>query len=181
MCIILESSADSSIAFPTTITGVLVIVISLFSKTSHARVKFCLEKLANLAWEGLKERKFYFTEEDLTMSGLTSAEMSFFLVTILANKNKLHFFVGDPEKITYFAHLLIQEFFAALKLIFFSSSAYFRTLFLGRIVGKIQLIKPSFNLFASNLEVVAKFLFGLCNVKTLQILHVTFPSVFHFS
>jgi len=174
---ILELPADSSIAFPTTITGVLVIVIGLFSKTSHARVKFCLEKLANLAWEGLKEQKFNFTEEDLTTSGLTSDEMSFFLVTILATNNKLPFFRGDPKKITYFAHPLIQEFFAALKLILFSSSADFRKLFLGRNFGKIQLSKPTFDLFDSKWEVVAKFLFGLCNVKILQVLRDQFPSV----
>ena len=175
---IIQSESDSSNAFPNTITGVLVIVIALFAQSTHARVKFSLEKLANLAWEGLRNRKFYFREMDLQKAGLCQNEIDFFCVTLLGISNKnLPFFGGDPEKFTYFAHLIIQEFFAALKLIFFSTTKDFRKQFLGRNVGRFQLSKPAFDLFAGDWEVVAKFLFGLCNIKTVECLLKQFPSL----
>ena len=169
---------DSSQDFPSTITGVLVTVIVLFSKSNHARVKFSLKKLANLAWEGLKNRKFYFSEEDLQKAGLHHDEVNFFCVTLLGIANKkLPFFLGDPEKFTYFAHLIIQEFFAALMLIFFSTTKKFRQFFLGKNLVSVQFSKPDFDLFANDWEVVAKFLFGLCNTKTVECLFNQFPSL----
>ena len=168
----------SSQAFPNTITGILVIVIVLFSNSNHFRVKISLENLANLAWEGLKNRKFYFSEEDLQKAGLCHDDVNFFCVTFLgiANKN-LPFFLGDPEKFTYFAHLIIQEFFAALMLIFFSNTQTFCQHFLGKKLVGFQVSKPEFDLFASDWEVMAKFLFGLCNAKTVEGLLKKFPSL----
>ena len=162
---------------PNSITRVLVIVVCLFEQTSHARGKFSLEKLSRLAWNGLKNRTFYFTEKNLIEAGFTPDENVFFLVTILAENNKLNLFGGDPEKITYFAHLIIQEFFAALNLIFFSSSTNFRKLFLGRHLGHFQLSKPTFDLFASSWEMVTQFLFGLGNKQTLKLLCDAYPSL----
>ena len=168
----------SSQTFPNTITGVLVIVIVLFSNSNHSRVKLSLEKLANLAWEGLKNRKFYFSEEDLQRAKLCHDDVSLFCVTFLGfAKKDLSFFLGDPKKFTYFAHLIIQEFFAALMLIFFSSMKKFRQHFLGEKLVGFQVSKPNFDLFASDWEVVAKFLFGLCNVQTTQSLLKQFPSL----
>ena len=168
----------SSQAFPNTITGVLVIVIVMFSNSSHSKVKFSLEKLANLAWEGLKNRQFYFSEEDLQRAELCHNDVNLFCVSFLGiAKKDLSFFLGDPEKFTYFAHLIIQEFFAALMLIFFSTKKQFRQHFLGKKLVGFQVSKPDFDLFASDWEVVAKFLFGLCNVKTAQGLLKQFPSL----
>ena len=168
----------SSQAFPNTITGVLVIVIVLFSKSNHTRVKFSLEKLGNLAWEGLKNRKFYFSEEDLQKAGLCHNDVDVFCLTFLGITKKVFpFFLGDPEKFTYFAHLIIQEFFAALMLIFFSPTNTFRQHFLGENLTGAQVSKPNFNIFASDWEVVAKFLFGLCNAKTVKCLLNQFPSL----
>ena len=169
---------ESSQAFPNTITGVLVIVIVLFSNSNHSRVKFSLEKLANLAWEGLKNRKFYFSEEDLQRAKWCHNDVNLFCVTFLGiAKKDLSFFLGDPEKFTYFAHLIIQEFFAALMLIFFSTTKTFRRHFLGKKLVGFLVSKPDFDLFASDWEVVAKFLFGLCNAKTVQGLLKQFPSL----
>ena len=168
----------SSQAFPNTITGVLVIVIVMFSNSNHSRVKFSLKKLATLAWEGLKNRKFYFSEEDLQTAKLCHNDLNFFCVTFLGTAKKdLPFFLGDPEKFTYFAHLIIQEFFAALMLIFFSSKKKFCRHFLGKTLVGFQVSKPKFDLFSSDWEVVAKFLFGLCNAKTVQGLLKEFPSL----
>ena len=168
----------SSQAFPNTITGVLVIVIVMFSNSNHSRVKFSLRKLANLAWEGLKNRKFYFSEKDLQTAKLCHNDLNFFCVTFLGTAKKdLPFFLGDPEKFTYFAHLIIQEFFAALMLIFFSSKKKLCHHFLGKTLVGFQVSKPNFDLFSSDWEVVAKFLFGLCNAKTVQGLLKEFPSL----
>ena len=165
-------------AFPNTITGVLVIVIANFAKSNHARKKFSLEKLANLAWEGLKNRKFYFSEEDLQKAGLCCDDVNFFCLTLLGiTKKDFPFFLGNPEKFTYFAHLIIQEFFAALMLIFFATPKNFRQQFLGETFFGFQISKPEFDLFASDWEVVAKFLFGLCNAKNVERLLDQFPSL----
>ena len=169
---------DSSQDFPNTVTGVLVIVIAKFAKSNHARKKFSLEKLANLAWEGLKNRKFYFSEADLQRAELCHDDVNFFCVTLLGiAKKNLSFFQGDPEKFTYFSHLIIQEFFAALMLIFFAPTEKFRQHFLGKTFFGFQISKPDFDLFASDWEVVAKFLFGLCNGKTVECLSNQFPSL----
>ena len=167
---------NSSQDFPNTVTGVLVIVIAKFAKSNHARKKFSLEKLANLAWEGLKNRKFYFSEADLQRAELYHDDVNFFCVTLLGiAKKTLSFFQGDPEKFTYFSHLIIQEFFAALMLIFFAPTEKFRQHFLGKTFLGFQIVKPDFDLFASDWEVMAKFLFGLCNGKTVECLSNQFP------
>ena len=169
---------NSSQDFPNTVTGVLVIVIAKFAKSNHARKKFSLEKLANLAWEGLKNRKFYFSEADLQRAELCHDDVNFFCVTLLGiAKKNLSFFQGDPEKFTYFTHLIIQEFFAALMLIFFAPTEKFRQYFLGETFFGFQISKPDFDLFASDWEVVAQFLFGLCNGKTVECLSNQFPSL----
>ena len=167
----------SSQDFPNSITGVLVIVIVLFAKSSHARINFSLKKLAELAWNGLKNRKFYFSEEDLQRAELCHEDVNFFCLTFLGiAKKDLPFFLGDPKKFTYFAHLIIQEFFAALRLIVFSTKTTFRKYFLGRKLFGLYFSKPDFDLFSSDWEVVAKFLFGLCNAKTVECLFNQFPS-----
>ena len=175
-----QPSGNMSSTLPNTMTEILAIVISLFLKCDHARRALSLERLAELAWEGLKSRKFYFDEEDLKKFSLTVHDLNTLLVTLIAKNSKnsdMGLLGGDLEKLSYFAHLIIQEFLAAMKLIFFTTSAEFQELFLGKSVGPIQFRKPQQNLSGSTWEMVTKFLFGLLNAKTSNFLTRQFPSL----
>ena len=63
---------------------------------------------------------------------------------------------------SYFSHLLLQEFFAALYFILFTD------------LDKFEQTLPK--LKDSKFEMVAKFAFGLCNSNTQEYLQVTIPS-----
>jgi len=176
----MQTRLGSPAKFPNTLTGVLATVVSLFEISPHARTDLSLEKLANLAWKGFKNRKFYFNQNDLIHAGFNVNELNTFLVTVLAKRSNnmmTMFFGGSPEKITYFAHLLIQEFFAALKLMFFTTQLKFQMLFLGGRIRSLKLFNPKFDLSNNNWEMVTKFLFGLCNATTVSFLTEQFPTL----
>ena len=170
----IQLKSGYTFTFPNTMTGVLAVVIGLLAKSPHARSKIPLEKLAALAWKGFLNKTFYFSEDDLAKVGLTAEEVNLFLLTILANNSIISIFSGDPEKISYFAHLLIQEFFVAMKLIFYTSASKFHKLLIGKSIGTISISKAIYSLTDSNWEVVAKFLYGLSNNTTLEFLKEQF-------
>ena len=175
-----QHSKARQVSLPNTITGILAIVICLFVTSPHVRIacsKFPLEKFAQLAWEGFQNKKICFDESDLLSAGLTNEELNLFLVTTLT-KDSLTFLGGDPKKVSYFAHLLIQEFFVALALIFFMPFKKFKQLVAGKYVGSVQLSKPTIDLTEGSWEMVAKFLFGLCNTAAVSCLKEKFPNLF---
>ena len=168
-----------SYPMPNSITGVLVVVVCLFVTSPHARdlgANFPLEKLTQLAWEGFSNKTFSFSEGDFIRAGITREELHLFLVTTLT-KNHLSVLGGDPSKITYFAHLIIQEFFVAVHLIFFTPAKEFQRLFLGSNVGALQFSKPLYDLNSNDWEMVTMFLFGLSNENTFACLKDKFPSL----
>ena len=174
-----QSSEDSFFPLKNTLTGPLAMAVCLCAASPHMRdqLEADFEKLAFLALEGLKRHKFIFSETDLKRIALNLDERFFFLVVSLkASPNLL---VSDDSKRVYFAHLIIQEFFAALMLIFFSSLQDFRKFFLGVYLGPIRTSKPDFDLSDYRWEVVAKFLFGLCNTTIAKFLLEKFPSLTH--
>ena len=178
---LINSERQSSLPFLYSMTGVLAIAIGLFMKSSHARrVNVSLKKLSKLAWKGFKVRKFYFTKKDLDEVGLSKEMLSFFFSTTVAkstNHGVISYLCGDPEKFSYFVHLIVQEFFAALKLILFTSSLNFQKLFLGFFLDSLLETEPIYDLRDSSWEVVAKFLFGLCNSFNIKILKEMFSSI----
>ena len=173
----MQLKSGSTFKFPNTMTGVLAVVIGLLAKSPLARSKIPLEKLAALAWKGFLSKNFCFTEDDLAEVGLIANEENLFLLTVLANNTNnsiISIFSGDPKKISYFAHLLIQEFFVAVKLLFYTSASELQKLLIGTSIGPIPIYKSIYNLIDSNWEVVAKFLYGLSNVKTCELLEEQF-------
>ena len=151
---------------PKNITGVFVIVVGLFLTSPHvsSSEEFPLQKVATLAWEGFNKKKFYFDKKDLCNAGLIDKQENIFLVTVLAKNYFMSLLGGNSKTISYFAHLIIQEFFVALKLIFFTTLKDFTDLFLkpvrSSVSGEPEL---AIDLFDANWEMVSKFLFGLCN------------------
>jgi len=176
---VVQSKANPNVTVPNTITGILAIVLCLLVSSPHARdsrSKFPLKEFAALAFESFKNKKLSFEEADLQSAGLTAEELTLFLVATL-EKDSLSLFGGDLKKVFYFAHLLIHEFFVALHLIFFTPTKEFKHLVTGKSLGGLQLSKPLVDLTEEKWEMVAKFLFGICNTATLAILKEKFPSL----
>ena len=175
----LQQTKQNKISMPNTISGILSVVLCLFVSSPHARDKhpsFPLRKLAYLAWDGFRNRKFCFTETDLHKTELGKDEINLFFVTKMAN-NALTIFGGSPLKISYFSHLIIQEFLSALYLIYFLPLKVFKKLVIGKHIGVIKLKPPQLVVTEGNWELVTKFMFGICNLNTQNMLQDSFSDI----
>ena len=142
---------DKSIAFAS-VTNIILFVLENFVSLRVQRSEtFELDKLSKLAWKGLRHLKYEFTEKDLERLNLKKESLDTVLTTGTNDNIKLR--IAHSGKITYFSHLIIQEFFSAAHLILFSPLKKFK---------KVLLSKNN----QTNLEVVKKFLFGLSNPAT---------------
>ena len=160
---------------PTSITQVLAYNFYLFICTDHVhkndpdhirgrdRTKIKLEflpKLSKLAYEGIVHKKLYFSDDDFQAVGLNENNISTFFTTFHADdddrSNPITVVQKITKKLSYFNHLIWQEFFAAIHIIFEfkETSSYINHL----------------DLSSSQFEMVTKFLFGLCNNQTVEIL-----------
>ena len=110
--------------------------------------KFQIQKIAVLSYKGFLENRFYFREHHLKNEGINFENTTAFLF------NNIKFELLQGKAVTYFAHLIWQEFFVAVKLRLYSNKEEF------------QKIVP--HLASDKFEMVARFLFGLCNKQTLD-------------
>ena len=157
----------------TSITQVLAYYLCLFIRTDHVnknntdyvnesdRKKIkqeFLPKLSKLAYEGIRDKKLYFSDDDFQKAGLNENDISTFFTTFFANdKSKAIAVVRKvSKKCSYFSHLIWQEFFAAIHIIF--------------DVKKTCSTLNQIDLSSTQFEVVTKFLFGLCNKHTVETL-----------
>ena len=130
-----------------TLTAILVYAVeNWFLK--KLKGKFQMKKIAVLAYKGFLENRFSFREHHLRIENINFENTSAFLF----NNIKFELFQGKAK--TYFAHLMWQEFFVAIKLRLYSNKEEF------------QKIVPQ--LASDKFEMVARFLFGLCNKQTLD-------------
>ena len=158
----------------TSITQVLAYNLNLFIYTDHVHKNnpdhICdlnqtktklksLSKLSKLAYEGIVQRTLYFSDNDFQKAGLSENDISPFLTTFHADdtSNPMAALRKITQKLSYFSHLIWQEFFAAIHIIFDLKQTFF---YLNQI-----------DLSSSQFEVVTKFLFGLCNDHTVKILN----------
>ena len=148
---------------PTNITQVLTNYLRLFIDTEHVRTPINLKSLSRLAYKGIVKRKFYFSDEDFQNAELQETDINTFLTTFHAEDktNPLAFLKKITKKLSYFSHLIWQEFFAAIFMIFYLDPKELIKICSGP--NKIELNNSDF-------EVVTKFLFGLCNEHTAAIL-----------
>ena len=151
---------------PESLTGVMIVVLSLFAdrmkewKHLELNVNF-LKNVAKLAENGFSENKYYFTEEDLKAVGLKiQEEITTFLITV-PKKDDFSLFNFSQSKHSYFSHLLWQELFVAIYLILYHGLS---TLTYNR-------------LSSSRYENVSRFMFGLCNVASYKFLKRSFPQL----
>ena len=172
---------EHNFPMPSTISGILTIILCLFVSSPQVRENksaFSLEKLASLAWDGFKTRKFCFTEIDLQNAGLEKDEVSLFFTTKLA-KNALSLVGGNPSKISYFSHFIIQEFLTALYLVFFTKLETFKKLVMGtyRFARVLQKTALEYDIAEGNWEMVVQFMFGVCNSDTQSMLRKSFSDL----
>ena len=178
-CIYRFLKENTNKPLPKTITGVFVLTFFFFSKTEHMREnlkefdikKFSnLEKISKLAWNGTKNQKIYFDENDLKDVDLNDTNISNFTVTH-KQKNQ-ESWVKIVEKATkrciYFSHLLLQEFFAAVFYLYFMKFTEFKAIFSDF---------SQFKLTDNRLEMISKFMFGLSNLETFETLKEIYPNI----
>ena len=172
------NSQKSDQKTPTSMAQILAYNLYLFIRTDHVhkndtnhvcdrhhtKIKLeSLSKLSKLAYEGIANKKLYFSDKDFYEACLKNNDISTFFTT---------FYVGDTSKVvslvqritkkfSYFSHLIWQEFFAAIHMIFNLKSEDFKLTCLD---------SDQIDLSSSQFEVVTKFLFGLCNEHTVEIL-----------
>ena len=148
---------------PKNITQVLTSYLRLFIDTEHVRSPINLKSLSRLAYEGIVKRKFYFCDEDFQKAELQKSDINTFLTTFHPEdqSNPQAIFKKITKKLSYFSHLIWQEFFAAICMIFYLDPKEF-----AETCSDPTQIKLS----CRDFEVVTKFLFGLCNKNTVAIL-----------
>ena len=165
----------------TSITQVLAYNLYLFISTDHVHTNdtkktdlllYCdqtklkinaLSKLSQLAYKGILQNKIYFSDEDFQAARLNENDISTFFTTFHADDtSKATTLVQKiTTKLSYFNHLIWQEFFAAIHMIFDLKPKDFEQ----------TCSDPNqIDLSSSRFEVVTKFLFGLCNEHSVDIL-----------
>ena len=162
-CIDHVHNSRESKSAPKTISNVFAYVFSLFVGTKQLPeiAKPILEKYARLAWELFKNNKFYFHHNDLEKAEINDYELNAFLVTTIA-EGKLAMAKGDPTERWYFTHLLWQELLVALHFLFFCSAE--------ELKNQLNILDFS----ESKMEMIIKFMFGLCNCFCSDILQEKF-------
>ena len=149
-----QLNPNETIAFPS-ITNIILNMLETFSKHGIAKSEeFELDKLSKLAWEGLRCKKYEFSESEIKKSELKKDSLNTILTTGTKTKTQLRLL--NVDKITYFSHLILQEFFSAAYLILFLSFDEF-----------INVLSDNDKYFV-NLDVVKNFIFGMCNTTTYE-------------
>ncbi|CAK8693910.1 unnamed protein product [Clavelina lepadiformis] len=134
-------------------TGIICYALEMFIRSSHMHGhENDVGKLARLAWNGFAARKIIFSENDLKVVDLDEKTIRSFLKTNVDSSLKVKIIEGDKK--TFFSHLVWQEAFVAIYLIFFASLDEFES-------SMSSFKKPRY-------EIVAKFVFGLCNDKNVN-------------
>ena len=139
------------------ITTILVAALHRFIENRHFRghhKTLQLKELSGLAYKSFLTGQLCFDEKDLIIAGINKENASAFLETSLGSKLKL--LQGIKKKISYFTHLLLQEFFVALHIKLFLGAEKFNEI--------LQ------QLSSEKFEIVTKILFGLFNKTTLEYL-----------
>ena len=131
-----------------TVTAILITALEEWF-LKKLKGNFQIKEISFIAYEGFMSNRFYFCERHLRTINFENTTTFF--------TNIIHFQLLQGKPKTYFAHLVWQEFFVALKLRFFTTKDEFaKTLF------------PQ--LKSDRFEVVARFLYGLCNRHVLDML-----------
>ena len=164
-----EVMSRNSRNIPQSITGILTYVLGSFVNSENHRGEFEPRNIAELAWQGFKNEKITFQKNDLVNSKLSDNDVDNLFVFV-ANERKLKMFGGNPQVLSYFSHLILQEYFVAVGLLFYTPFDSFRDLFFS------ESNNSKHDLSSSRFEMVVKFMYGLCNETTFQNFQEYIPS-----
>ena len=157
MHIVLSSLNNKSMTIDT-MSDCMSYALSLYMRSEHVtKMKSNLDdvkKLAQLAWEGVTERKIVFDKSDLDKHLISVKTKDTFLQTCLDSSN-LSITILEGDQTFNFSHLTWMEFFAALYAMYCMTTTEFKSLL------KKYIREPSF-------EVVVRFLYGLCKPSTAK-------------
>ena len=109
---------------------------------------FQTKNISNLAFEAFLSNQFYIRDHHLKSHNINSKTTTTFLTTTIK------FQLLQGKAVSYFAHLMWQEFFVAIKLRLYASKE------------EVQSILSQ--LGSDKFEVVTRFLFGLSNKLTMD-------------
>ena len=140
-------STDSLKGNMDTLTAILVTALETWF-LEKLKGKFQIKKIAVLAYKGFLKNRFHFRERHLRNENINFENTTAFLF------NNIKFELLQGKAVTYFAHLMWQEFFVAIKLRLYSNKEEFQ-----KIVSELE---------SDKFEMVTRFLFGLCNKQTLD-------------
>ncbi|XP_076792521.1 NACHT, LRR and PYD domains-containing protein 1b allele 3-like isoform X2 [Arvicanthis niloticus] len=151
----MEQGGDLSLTSQTT-TALCLKYMSLTTPGQHMRTQ--LRALCSLAAEGICKRRTLFTESDLCNQGLPEDATATFL--------KIGILQKQPSSLSYsFAHLCLQEFFAAIFYILKHSEERLGDMEDYRIVESLEEQYGRQNLFEAP---TVRFLFGLLSKEGLK-------------
>ena len=131
-----------------TLTDVITRALNVWF-LKNGKIQFQAKEIATLAYSGFVEDRYHFEANDLKSAGVNLQTIGLFLTSY----SKFELLEGT-DVVSYFAHLIWQEVFVALKLRLYSS------------IDELELVFPKLD--SDKYEVVTRFLFGLCNQGTLN-------------
>ena len=136
-----------------TITSIFVSVFRRWLKEKQ-KAKFPLKNISAFAFKKFRNGEFYFRDYELREAGVEDQNISTFLNTFLRGTTML-----------YFVHLMWQEFLVAVHLRLFTTKEELNSAPIKNEKDKQKILTK---LKSEKYEVVAAFLFGLCNKNTLD-------------
>ena len=149
MFVLSQLDPSETIGEAKTITRMFATVLENLQLSKHVKTDFqeIRTKLARLAFNTFMNNQILITWEQVSDEGLTQEEIQDLIVTV-PGCDKMAFKVLDANKLLYFSHQMIHEYYCALHLWESLSCKDFRQ-FLKESKGKEQFI------------IVRKFLYGL--------------------
>ena len=151
MFVLSQLDPSETIGEAKTITRMFATVLENLQLSKHVKTDFqeIRTKLARLAFNTFMNNQILITWEQVSNEGLTLKEIQDLIVTV-PGCDKMAFKVLDTNKLLYFSHQMIHEYYCALHLWESLPCKDFRQ-FLEKSKGKNQFI------------IVRKFLYGLAN------------------
>jgi len=157
LCILINFVVSRDIAEKQTtdiqsLTSVFVKTLKYFSSGPHFKgERVELWMVAKLAWEGFRDGKLIFHRTDFEKYDLSAKKIHDFLVPYIDREDRVQINIIEGSVKTTFTHLIWQELFTAIHIVFFLPEE------------KLHEIFP--DLKKSKFDVVANFVFGLIDKK----------------
>ncbi|XP_077971977.1 uncharacterized protein LOC120331085 [Styela clava] len=102
---------------PNTMTDVMTQVLHIFMRSSHTQekmIKTAFHSLMKMSFEGTREKRVIFTNNDLEKAGLTKEIVSDLIIEVPGGGTLLNQRLLEGDTLMFFSHQILQEMLAAL-------------------------------------------------------------------